>query len=215
MTSTFVAWISVGTRLAATVAANPGIGPAWLIPGVRPPKKEDNTASDESSLARGEIAIDVVCIGLSRRLALTLLLPAADFEFDVDVVATLRWEMALDLSCAGVVVAWIAEGRYCADEDDVADILLGVIAATDLRSAILFVGATPHLPRTQPPTDPIRPFDCVAVFVLSALRMPERATMLALGVLSTPGLEMAVYSVTEASGCVAETFRVVDGEGAK
>lgn len=176
---------------------------------MRPPKKEDRTASEESSFTCGETAIDAACLDVSRRFALTLRLPVEDFEFDVDVVAMLRWERAPDLSWAGVVVVWMADGRYCVD------VLLGVTAAADLRSAILFVGATPHLPRTQPPTEPIRPFDCAVVFVLSALRIPERATILALGVLSTPGLEMAVYSVTEASGCVAETFRVVDGEGAK
>lgn len=85
----------------------------------------------------------------------------------------------------------------------------------DLRSATLLVGATPHLPRTHPPTEPIRPFVGVVELVVSALRMPLSAIMLALGVLSRPGLEIAVYSVTEANGCVADTLRAEEGAGAK
>jgi hypothetical protein len=154
----------VGTLLAATAAANPGIGPNWLIPGVRPPKREGVIVLEDSSRTRGEIDMDAVCLGPSSKFALTLLLLAEDFEFEVDVVATLCWDIALDLICAGDVATFLIGGRYCADEDDGMDVLLGV-AAADLRSATLLVGATPHFPRTQPPTEPMRPFVCVVLFV--------------------------------------------------
>lgn len=105
-TSTRVASTSMGAFLAATAAANPGIGPDWLIPGVRPPKKDDTKVFERSWLSRCATVIDFVYLGTSSRFGFELRLPAEDFELEVVVVSTLHCDTALDLTVAGDVAAW-------------------------------------------------------------------------------------------------------------
>lgn len=98
--------------MAATAAANPGIGPDWLIPGFRPAKNDDAKPLERSWLSRCAIVIDLVLLGTSSSLVFVARVPVDDCEFEVAIVSRLRWETALDLTVAGDVAACATGGRY-------------------------------------------------------------------------------------------------------